>query len=360
MSLSNVREELIAKVPEGKGRDEYAEMMHLIPDTLAGLEGHLGEHLYIRLIKGAQRLQLKRALLTYQGMATEDGVVVDCGAALVTLESGTAGGVPYDVKRFAGKESEAVHRLRTSYDPVTLQFGLGTDDVPEKTFPASLLNPHSHGRIVRASMGGDILQGILCMNELLMNHIRACLADHVKDASKIELLLRQRAFTRVSDTAQSHQLNIHTLFTDGSQLHVWNRETGRHESGKIGREIPDDANRPNVIIEGIEIHPFVEDLIGAIRIRTASGQNPVVEFADMTPRCAVPQRDVLTGEMIDGQPMKYRVTSRPHVPVGASKTLKPTAGVNAHVEPETIGRDGVLIEGGAEFAVLGEKTALKR
>lgn len=81
----NLRQELIRSVDE-KGRALYASAMSAI-DTVIGREGEV-KNIALRVIKGVQRLQLPEARLTKEGLATADGEIVDCSAAMVQNKDG--------------------------------------------------------------------------------------------------------------------------------------------------------------------------------------------------------------------------------------------------------------------------------
>lgn len=361
MALSPLREQLIGKVKEGPGRDAYRAMMEDIPESVHGMPGQLGEHFYIRLIKGARRLQLSKALLTEEGLKTADGNISDCGAALVRMESGTHGAVHYDAKRYAGKEAGDVHRIQTAYYEREGVFGLSTDAVKERFFDVSYLQP-TEGRIIQAKMGDSILQGVLVGEEnLLTEHIRACLAPYEKDIGKIRVLLRHPSFLRVSDTVDGVRKDIRTLYTDGSQLHPWNAATEELENSQLSSTLAQDSNRPGMILKGLPA--MMEDVMGSILITTADGGVVRVCTTDLMPRCKDAQQSHLTGELIkQGNEAKaWRIANRPRVEIGEKKSLVHTAGACAHVDPGTLGnKKAKLILGGAGFIVESEKTRLRR
>ena len=363
MPLSPLREQLIERVKEGKGRDEYRRLMEAIPAWVDGVPGRLGEHICLRIIKGTQRLKLKRALLTRDGLSTEDGQVVDCGAALVKIEPGLHNGQPYDVKRYAGKETGNVHRISAAYEPSTGAFTLGTDGTGEQSFDIDLLQP-KEGPIVTAKMGDSILQGVL-LNQKgpLTEHIRDCLAPFDRDAGKIAVLVRHPSFKRVSDTVDDGNDEIRTAFTDGSQLHIINAASSQYENQFLPAPVPIDASRPGLTIEGMEMLPFIEDVIGSIRVRCADGTFARICFADLTPRCKDAQQDPLTGELTpQGNAAKsWRIEHRPRILVTEKKVPNHTAGANAHVDPLSFGKEqGRLITGGAKFVIESEKIRLPR
>jgi uncharacterized protein YcbX len=135
----------------------------------------------------------------------------------------------------------------------------------------------------------------------------------------------------VGDEYVDHASDIRTIFSDGAQLHVvsqsslnWLNEGLKKEHGSNFREITHKHFRPNILIDGLP--PNMEDLLKGMRV--SSFQNDAyIAFDSLTPRCSVPQRNIVNGSMeADKEPNRWLLAHRPLL------DHQMTFGINAHVE----------------------------
>lgn len=346
MSLSAYREQLIARVdPANKGfsqgREAYRKSMEAIGENIAGSSATVRD-LSIRILKGTNRLHLPSSRITLDGMATADGELVDCRAAIVRKEHGAVGGTEYDYRRHSGKESAHTTRIQPSYDSSLKRFSLSAPDAqssPTKEFDTSVLYPRD-GQLVQARFGDNVLEGVLD-HGALTEHVRECLADFEKRVPPEDLfvLLPHLWFRRSSDTRQRPNGRIRTLFTDGAQAH------GMNENSPHGPQCM-DAFRPGVTLGGDNFPPNIEDLVHKAHIVTSAGDKPV-HFQSLTPRCLVTQRHLVTGA-ITSQQKHWLRTNRPLRPWDSSATM----GANMDFPPS--GEDA-LISVGDTLVVESEK-----
>lgn len=338
------RQQLIGSV-DPEGRELYQKSLEQIGSAL-GLEGRVAA-INLRIIKGINQLSLQEAQLTTKGLATSDGKIIDCGATMVKNFGGLW-------KRYSGKDSAHPTRLFSSYDPESAQFSLwseGDDGSPlteKKAFDASVLSPRE-GEIISAKFGvSNVLEGVLEEGDIT-EHIRQCLSSFEKDVENIGLLLRHPTFQRSSDTRNVPVSNIDTLYSDGAQIHAMNRRTVEDQPNAL---LGMKSVRAGIEIEGEEMPPNIEDLIGEIDIKTMmDGQIPL-NFTSLTPRCLVTQRDVRTGE-IHAEPKLWLKKNRPLRPWDQLATL----GANVDMEP---GYQGAIIRVGDRFTVTAEKSDWRR
>jgi hypothetical protein len=351
MPLSAFREELISQVDpsnEGhsEGRDAYRSAMEAIGPNIQGRTAEV-KGLAIRIIKGMQQLHIPSAKFTTQGMATADGELVDCRAALVRLQAGTVSGSEYDYKRYSGKDSAHVTRLLTSYSPTEKQFTIAAPATHSgcfKDFDTSILYPRD-GELVNARFGDDVLEGVLEQGPLT-EHIRHCLAHFEERVPMEELhvLLPHSWFRRESDTRQDSHPRIQTLFTDGAQVH------GMNENSPHGPQVM-DAFRSGMVLGGEDFPPCIEDLVHQARIVTDKGEKPIF-FQSLTPRCLVTQRDIVTGA-VSGEQKQWLRKNRPLRPWDNAATM----GANIDLPPHgpAVTGEGVVSVGDT-LTVETEKT----
>ncbi len=337
---SDFRQQLIDSVhPEG--RELYQKSFDQI-STAVNRKAEI-RAINLRIVKGINQLSLQEAQLTTTGLATSDGKIFDCGAAMVRNFEGVW-------KRYSGKDSAHPTRLFSSYDPSTAQFSLwaeGDDGLlltEKKIFDASILNSRE-GDIISAKFGvSTVLDGVLEEGKLT-DHIRECLSSFEKEVENIGLLLRHPTFHRSSDTRSVPQKNIDTLYSDGAQIHVMNRGTVEdQQSALLGMK----SLRAGVEFDGGELPPNIEDWIGEIDIETVRDGRIPLNFTSLTPRCLVTQRDVRTGE-IHAEPKLWLKKYRPLRPWDQLATL----GANVDMNPEF---HGAIIRVGDRFTVTAEKT----
>lgn len=332
-------EELIQSVDE-EGRDGYRNTLENIGQA-EGRNGYISD-IAIRVVKGIQRLNIGTAKLTTEGLATSDGMIQDCGAAMVRLKNGV-------YERYVGKTSAHPTRLFSSYDSDEQQFALWSEGrtTVKRYFQTTDLAPRE-GDIVQAKFGKEILEGVL-EDGPITDHIRRCLRNFEEDVQSIGLLLRHPTFHRFSDTRQEGVDGIQTLFTDGSQIHIMNNRTVYDRQNKSSpREMTMENYRPGIVIDGEEMMPNIEDRIGRIIVHTREGDVPL-DFTALTPRCLTPQRDVITGE-VQAEPKLWLRKNQPRRPWDNVATM----GANVDMPPEF---DGAVIRVGDRFTVESEKTA---
>ncbi|MSR67753.1 MOSC domain-containing protein [Candidatus Peribacteria bacterium] len=338
--------ELIQSVDK-KGRQVYCDTVEDSP-KVTGRKGRIAA-LNLRILKGITQLRLTEAMLTRYGLATADTKIFDCGAAIVRKVGG-------DWKRYSGKDSPHPTRIFSDYDSPSSAFSLWSqgDDgktlTERKSFAASSLSPRK-GDIVTAKFGVDtLLQGVL-EGGAVTEHIRQCLSDFEDDVTNIGILLRHPAFHRASDTRNVPQSNIDTLYSDGAQIHAINRRTVVEWQNALMKQGEQKLRsyRAGIEIDGeAEMNPNVEDRVAEIDIRTQNDGTIPMNFASLTPRCLVTQRDVLTGA-IRGEPKQWLKTYRPLRPKDGVATM----GANVDVSPEY---HGAIIRVGDRFTVSSEKT----
>ncbi len=337
ISMNNVpfKEQLISRVSE-QGRQAYADTVDSVPDVV-GLEAEIMD-LALRIIKGAQRYHMERAMLTPEGLATEDGEIVDCSAAMVINNKGVW-------ERYVGKNSKHSRRLLTTYKPETRKIVLWSEGTSPKEFDSSILLPRE-GEIVTAKFGNEILEGVLEKDELTA-HIRDCLRQFESKVENIGILLRHPSFKRLSDTRTPGDPDIRTLYTDGSQIHFINNDTVDHQNQTIARKMSSNHYRPGVTASGLP--PNSEDRIYGMRFETVNMPEPAyVNLTSLTPRCPDPQRDLVTGEM-NAEPKLWNGIYRPTLAPDGNTTM----GANTDVDP---GSYGAVIKVGSRVIVDSEKT----
>jgi hypothetical protein len=340
---SNFRQELIDSV-DPAGRPLYAATLNAI-SSVTGREGEITA-IGLRVIKGIQQLQLKAAMLTKEGIATSDGVITDCSAAMVQNKNG-------QWQRYSGKDSANPTRLFSSYSPDSKEFSIWAEGADAsiiqqpKTFHASVLGMRD-GERIEAKMHNGLREGVLEEGPL-SEHIRQCLSHFEKDVERIGILLRHPAAPyALSDTRTPRDAGIRAIYSDGSQMHAMNRNTILDwQNASIERKMTMASYRAGIEIGGEEMLPNIEDLIYEIRIRTQAHGEVPLQFTGLTPRCLVTQRDVRSGA-IHAEPKTW---NRKHRPIRLwDKHV--TMGANVDMPPEF---DGSIIRVGDRFSVTTEK-----
>lgn len=335
MSLA-FRNKLIASVSD-EGRDVYRQTLDASPDVI-GREGRIAA-LKLRVIKGINQLDLQHAMLTENGLATPDGAIIDCSAAMIRWKKD-------HWERYSGKDTAHSTRLFSTYDAANREFGIAAAGKQQKKFPASILAPRD-GEIVTAKFSKGLLEGVL-ENGPLTEHIRESLSEFEPDVESIGVLLRHPTFHRPSDTRSIPQAGVNTLYSDGAQMHAMNRRTILEwQNATISREMTMASYRAGIEIDGDEMSPNIEDLIYEIRVRTQAGMDVPLYLASLTPRCLVTQRDLETGAP-NTEPKSWNRKHRPLRPWDQNATM----GANVDTLPSAADS---IISVDDQFTVVSEK-----
>ncbi len=331
------RDQLTASVSD-EGRDVYRGTLDAIPEVV-GREGRIAA-LKIRVIKGINQLDLQRAMLTENGLATPDGAITDCSAAMVRWKKD-------HWERYSGKDTAHSTRLFSTYDAVRQKFTIAAAGKQSQSFPASVLHPRD-GEIVTVKFGnGGFLDGVL-ENGPLTDHIRQSLSEFESEVENLGVLLRHPSFLRPSDTRTVPQTGVNTLYSDGSQMHAMNKRTILEwQNATISRQMTMASYRAGLEIDGDEMPPNIEDLIYEIRVRTQEGTDVPLYLASLTPRCPVTQRDTETGAM-NAEPKSWNRKHRPLRPWDQNATM----GANVDTAPSSAGS---IISVDDRFTVESEK-----
>lgn len=334
------REELINRVsPEG--RDEYRKTLDAMPE-IVGRQGRIAA-LSIPVIKGIKQLSLDKAMVTTSGLATADGAITACSAAMVRWKKD-------HWERYSGKDTPHSTRLFSTYNSANQQFGISAAGKQAQSFPTSILAPRD-GEIVMAKFGKGLLEGVI-EDGPLTEHIRQSLSEFESDVENIGILLRHPSFIRPSDTRTEPQADVNTLFSDGAQIHAMNRRTILEwQNATISRQMTMASYRAGKEIDGEEMLPNIEDLIYETRVRTQAGVDVPLFFTSLTPRCPVTQRDTETGAM-NAEPKTWNLKHRPINAKG-----EPTMGANVDADPSAAGS---IISVNDRFIVMSEKTTWKQ
>jgi len=331
--LSPQRHQLIDnfKVYNGMDAEPYRRTLEAIPQTIESVRARIGE-IIIYPIKGMQGIYLEEALLTEKGLTTLDGCCRDRQAMLARIDPATGERV-----RFSGKDNEHIGKLQVEFDPNKEEIEITAPGtyITSVVFSAEELWPEHYDPVRIKLETAEIIQGVV-VEDKRFDTIEAMLqvygdkTGRSNTSGKIQLVIPHIDSPRYSDTSQGQDANYQTNFSDGAQLHITNQETldwlneGLKEvNGNDYRTLPMESFRPNIVLRDAPAN--IEDIAQKICFEQ---QEKIINLVRLTPRCKVPQRDLKTGQVVDGEPLPWLRTHRPRREKG-----QPTFGVNAHAEP---------------------------
>lgn len=339
------RQELIGSIHEKGDPKPYQASLDALPLSIVGMRGKVSS-LRVHPLKGAGGIELRTARLGETGLETMSGLVRDRMAMVVRMESGWSDDVgDYAGTRVSLKDTPHLARIHFEHCCGNLLMSAPGDSGFSYEFDSKEFAPREGHvqRILYRGSHSEIVAGTLIEGKVVET-LRRMLAYFGENVEKLGILVPHPEFSRPSDTRDPADEKKRTVYSDGSQLHVINRETVAFVNQRIlarngaARVIPERAYRPNIELLGLPAN--VEDLARDVRILGPSGI-ATITLTGFTPRCVVPR----------GEPLTSLAEFRPRRPWDG----KTTFGANADATPASTGK-GAIINVGNVVEVLSEKT----
>lgn len=349
------REELIGSIREKGDPQPYRASLDTLPPSIVGMRGKVSS-LCVHPLKGAGGIELRAARLGETGLETMSGRVRDRMAMVVRMESGWSDDVgDYAGTRVSLKDTPHLARIHFEHYCGNLVMSAPGDSGFSYEFDPREFAPRE-GRLQRILYTGshpEVVTGTLLKGNVVATLLRM-LAYFGENVENLGILVPHPEFSRPSDTRDPADEKKRTTYSDGSQLHVINKDTVAFVNQRIqerhgnARTISERAYRPNIELLGFPAN--VEDLARDIQIFGPSGAANIT-LTGFTPRCVVPTRHTRTGAIDGGEPLTSLAAFRPRRPWDG----KTTFGANADATPASTGK-GAVISVGNVVEVLSEKT----
>jgi uncharacterized protein len=163
----------------------------------------------------------------------------------------------------------------------------------------SLQNPQGAGpRLDMAHVGKSLevhIWGAKCLAFDAGDEAAQFLSDWL--GKDLHLVRFDPARPRYSNQDWTEGRDVPTLFSDGYPLLVLSRATVADLAARVGRDLPMERFRPNIVLEGVA--PYAEDLATTLQTCGAT-----LRLTKACTRCVITTIDHLRGERTDEEPLR--------------------------------------------------------
>jgi uncharacterized protein YcbX len=160
-------------------------------------------------------------------------------------------------------------------------------------------NPHGAGPTLELAHGGNRVEvqvwGARCAAFDAGDEAARFLSDWL--GKTLRLVRFDTSRQRLSNHDWTGGRDVPTLFTDGYPLLVLSRASIGDLAARVGRNLPVQRFRPNVLLDGVE--PYAEDAASELVVGDV-----VLQLTKACTRCVITTIDQTRGELTDDEPLR--------------------------------------------------------